>query len=178
MTHDDGSVTTRKFVNSIGLGFDAAVAKKVSAIRWMRGIPLYLTALLQTLAGYQPHRFTVRCNGKEWQNNYFLLCVGNGKWEGGGFKLTPNAMPDDGIFEVCGVTGDSIMKVLPILPLVMTGSHLGKPNIESYDTTAMTIECDAGFPIHGDGESFGWKVIKAEVSIIPGALKVVVPHIR
>ncbi len=176
LMHEDGSVTERSFINSIGLGFDAAVAKKVSSIRWMRGIPLYLTALLHTLVGYQPHRFTVQNGTERWEKNYFLLCIGNGKWEGGGFMLTPNAVPDDGLFEVCGVTGDSIYKVLPVLPSVMTGTHLGKRYIESFNSTSLTVESDKGFPIHGDGEILGWKVLKAEISLIPQSLFVVLPH--
>ncbi|MFZ4621057.1 MAG: diacylglycerol/lipid kinase family protein [Bacteroidota bacterium] len=176
LTHDDGRVTDRSFINSIGLGFDAAVAKKVSSIHWMRGIPLYLTALIQTLAGYQPHRFSVRNGNESWEKNYFLLCIGNGNWEGGGFNLTPNAVPDDGQFEVCGVTGDSIYKVLPVLPSVMTGTHLGKRYIESFNSTSLTVESTQGFPIHGDGEILGWKVLKAEISLIPHSLNVVLPH--
>lgn len=176
MMHGDGEITRRFFFNSIGLGFDAAVARKVSAIKWMRGIPLYLTALLRTLAGYKPHYFTVRVNGEHWQKYYFLICVGNGKWEGGGFKLTPNAVPDDGMFEVCGVTGTSIMRILPVLPSVMSGTHLGKKNIESFNTKEMFIQNSNGFPVHGDGEIFGWQVIRAEISLLPGALRVVLPH--
>lgn len=174
--HADGRRSQHSFFNSIGLGFDAAVAKRVSAIRWMRGIPLYLTALIQTLAGYQPHRFIVTNGAERREKNYFLLCIGNGKWEGGGFKLTPNAVPDDGIFEVCGVTGESIYSVLPVLPSVMTGTHLGKNHIESFNSTSLMVECEQGFPIHGDGEIFGWNVRKAEITVLPNALNVVLPH--
>jgi diacylglycerol kinase (ATP) len=176
MVHANGETTTRSFFNSVGIGFDAAVARRVSTIRWLRGIPLYLTALLQTIAGYQPHVLSVRCNGSDWTKNYFLLCIGNGKWEGGGFMLTPNAAPDDGMFEVCGVTGDSILKVLPVLPSVMSGTHLGKNHIESFDTTALSMQCTSGVPIHGDGEIFGMQVVSADVKILPGSLQVVVPH--
>jgi YegS/Rv2252/BmrU family lipid kinase len=176
MQHADGSSTVRSFFNSVGIGFDAAVAGRVSSISWLRGIPLYLTALLQTIAGYQPHELSVRYNGTQQQKNHFLLCIGNGKWEGGGFMLTPNAQPDDGMFEVCAVTGDSIMKVLPILPLVMAGKHLGKRYIESYNTTALSVQCPQGVPVHGDGEIFGWNVVQADISLHPGSLNVVVPH--
>lgn len=174
--HEDGTITERLFFNSAGLGFDAAVARKVSSIRWLKGIPLYLTALFHTIAGYQPHTFTISCNGKVWQKKYFLLCIGNGTWEGGGFKLTPNALPDDGLFEVCGVTGDSIIAVLPILPLVMTGSHIGKNHIEMFNTATLLVEGEKSFPVHGDGEIFGWKVKKVEISLIPMSLNVVIPH--
>jgi len=176
LTHEDGSMSERSFFNSVGLGFDAAVAKKVSSIRWLKGIPLYLTALLQTVAGYKPHYFFVKHRNEIWQKNYFLLCIGNGRWEGGGFMLTPNALPDDGIFEVCGVTGDSILKVLPVLPLVMAGKHLGKKYIETFDATSLVVESNEGFPVHGDGEIFGLKVKKTEISLNPRSLNVVVSH--
>jgi diacylglycerol kinase (ATP) len=176
LTHSDGTVNERSFFNSIGLGFDAAVAKKVSSINWLRGIPLYLSALLHTLAGYQPHFFSVTHNGKEWKKNYFLLCVGNGKWEGGGFMLTPNALPDDGIFEVCGVTGDNILKVLPVLPSVMTGTHIGKKDIEIFNSASLVVQSNKPFPVHGDGEIFGLNVMKTEVSLLPRSLNVVVQH--
>jgi len=178
LTHADGRVDERMFFNSVGIGFDAAVAKKVSSIRWLRGIPLYLSALLRTIAGYQPHFLTVNHKNASWQKNYFLLCVGNGKWEGGGFMLTPNAVPDDGMFEVCGVTGDSIIKVLPVLPSVMTGKHIGNKCIEMFDATSLSVECDDAFPVHGDGEIFGMEVKKADISLLPQSLRVVVAHNR
>ncbi len=176
LTHSDGTVNERTFFNSLGLGFDAAVAGKVSSIRRMKGVPLYLTALLHTIAGYTPHLFSVQKENEMWQKNYFLLCIGNGKWEGGGFMLTPNALPDDGTFEVCGVTGDSILKVLPILPFVMAGKHIGKKYIETFNTQSLVVESEKPFPIHGDGEIFGWQVKKAEISLIPKSLNVVVSH--
>ena len=176
LTHGDGAVNERAFFNSIGLGFDAAVAKKVSSIKWLRGIPLYLSALLHTLAGYKPHLLSVTNNNETWQKNYFLLCIGNGKWEGGGFMLTPNARPDSGYFEVCGVTGDNILKVLPVLPSVMSGKHLGKKYIESFNTQSLIVESTSGFPVHGDGEIFGMNVKRVEISINPLSLSVVLPH--
>lgn len=176
MVHTHGLIDTRYFFNSAGIGFDASVARNVTSIRFLRGIPLYLLALLRTMIGYKPHYLKLRIEGHHRQNFYFLVCIGIGKWEGGGFMLTPDAKPDDGMFQVCGVTGRSISRILPILPSVMTGTHIGKEHIETFDTNSMTIITTGGFPIHGDGEIFGWSVMRADVNIHPGALKVVVPH--
>ncbi len=178
LTHADGVVTERFFFNSIGIGFDAAVAKNVASIRNLRGIPLYLTALLKTMKGYRPHPITVRYNGKAFSDDFFLLCAGNGKWEGGGFMLTPIAVPDDGMFEICCVTGRSIAAILPILPFVMIGKHIGKPHITMFTSNAVTVECADGFPVHGDGEILGWKVVSAEIGLRPRGLTVVVSHNR
>ncbi|MDD8018545.1 MAG: diacylglycerol kinase family lipid kinase [Bacteroidota bacterium] len=173
LTHADGKTEERYFFNSVGLGFDAAVAKKVSDIRWLKGIPLYMSALLHTLTGYKPHLLSVTSKQQRWARNYFLLCFGIGRWEGGGFELTPNAEPDDGKFQVCGITGNSIMKVLPVLPLVMTGKHGKKKCVELFDAQQMVVESQQPFPVHGDGEFFGMNIRKVEITLLPAHLNVV-----
>ncbi len=176
ITHADGRKSERYFFNSLGAGFDAAVAQHVEQITRLRGIPLYATALVQTLIGYQPHRFTVTSRKYSRQDDYFLICVGNGMWEGGGFKLTPDGVPDDGIFQICCVRGRSVGEVLPILPSTMTGAHVKKKNVDVIDTDAISIECEKPFPVHGDGEIFGLDIKKIEISVIPKSLNVVVTH--
>ena len=176
ITYDDGRKSERYFFNSLGAGFDAAVAQHVEQITWLRGIPLYTTALVQTLTGYHPHRFTVTSHEYSRQEEYFLVCVGNGKWEGGGFKLTPDGVPDDGKFQICCVRGKSVLEVLPILPSTMTGAHTKKKNVDVFDTKSISIECDQPFPVHGDGEIFGLNIKKIEVSVVPLSLNVVITH--
>lgn len=173
LTHIHGTTETRYFFNSIGIGFDATVAEKVRSIKWLKGIPLYLTALFSSLIGYPSYPVTMSLNGTQWRNNYFLVCAGIGKWEGGGFKLTPDAKPDDGKFQICCIYGQSIIKVLPILPSIMTGTHIGKKHVEMFDTASATIESELPLPVHGDGENFGTTILKADISIVPSALSVI-----
>jgi YegS/Rv2252/BmrU family lipid kinase len=176
ITHADGRKNERYFFNSLGLGFDAAVAKHVAQITWLRGIPLYATALVQTLIGYKPHRFTVESAQYKKSDNYFLVCIGNGTWEGGGFKVTPDALPDDGKFQVCCVRGNSVLNVLPILPFTLTGTHITKKIVDVFDTSSIIVDCQEPFPVHGDGEIFGETIKKMEVTLVPKGLNVVVTH--
>ncbi|MEW6061595.1 MAG: diacylglycerol kinase family protein [Bacteroidota bacterium] len=173
---DDGTTAERYFFNTLGVGFDAAVAYHVAEITWLRGIPLYAVALVQTLVGYHPHRFTVASTEYRKDDNYFLVCVGNGMWEGGGFKVTPDAVPDDGKFQVCCVRGNSVLTVLPILPSTMTGGHVRKSIVDTFDTETISIESDKPFPVHGDGEIFGLNIKKIDISILPKSLNVAVIH--
>jgi diacylglycerol kinase (ATP) len=173
---DDRTTTERNFFNTLGAGFDAAVAHRVSQITWLRGIPLYATALVQTLIGYHPHPFLVLSDVYTKRDKYFLVCVGNGVWEGGGFKVTPDAVPDDGIFQVCCVRGRSVMNVLPILPSTMTGGHTAKNIVDVFNASSVSIECSTPFPVHGDGEIFGLNVKKLEITILPKSLNVAVIH--
>lgn len=173
---DDGTTAERYFFNTLGAGFDAAVAHHVAKITWLRGIPLYAVALIQTLMGYHPHRFTVTSASYIKSDNYFLICVGNGVWEGGGFKVTPHALPNDGKFQICCVRGNSILSVLPILPSTMTGGHVRKRIVDIFDATTISIECDKPFPVHGDGEIFGLNVKKIDISILSKSLNVALIH--
>lgn len=173
---DDGTTAERYFFNTLGAGFDAAVANHVERITWLRGIPLYATALGQTLIGYRPHQFSVLSNGYVKLDDYFLICVGNGMWEGGGFKITPDALPDDGTFQICCVRGKSVMNVLPILPSTMTGEHTKKKIVDVFNAPSILIECTKPFPVHGDGEIFGLNIKKLEITILPKSLNVAVIH--
>lgn len=176
VTHKNGKVDERYFFNSIGIGFDAAVAKKVSTIQWLRGVPLYLTALVQTLSGFEPRKGSVTSPEYSLENNFLVVCAGIGQWEGGGFRLTPKAIPDDGLFHVCCAVGNSIREVLPVLPFTLTGKHIGKKHITDFVTDALTVSIDGGFPVHGDGEIFGLDITGVEISTMPGALNVVLKH--
>ena len=176
ITHADGRQNERYFFNSLGLGFDAAVAKHVAQISWLRGIPLYATALVQTLIGYRPHRFRVESAAYTKSSEYFLVCIGNGTWEGGGFKVTPGALPDDGEFQVCCVRGTSVLQVLPILPFTLTGAHITKKIVDVFNTSSIVVDCQEPFPVHGDGEIFGETIKKMEVTLLPKGLNVVVTH--
>jgi diacylglycerol kinase (ATP) len=128
------------------------------------------------LIGYQAHVFTVSADEYNKCGNYFLVCVGNGTWEGGGFKVTPAAIPDDGKFQVCCVTGKSVWGVLPILPFTLNGTHVQKKIVETFNTTSVIVESPTPFPIHGDGEIFGTNILQAEIHLVPKALKVAIAH--
>ncbi|MBW7887495.1 MAG: diacylglycerol kinase family lipid kinase [Bacteroidetes bacterium] len=172
VTLHDGSVSERYFFNSLGIGFDAAVAIRVSQISWLRGLPLYGAALLQTLFGYKPHLFSLTSTEYKNKKKSFVVCVGNGTWEGGGFKLTPDALPDDGKFQVCCVYGSSVLNILPVLPFTINGSHIKRSNVRVFDTCSLLVESDKPFPVHGDGEIFGTTVVKIKIDLLPKALNV------
>lgn len=43
--------------------------------------------------------------------NLYLFCVGNGKFFGGGMKVAPDAVIDDGLFSVITMENVSILQV-------------------------------------------------------------------
>ena len=93
-------VNGRPFLNVAGIGFDAHVAQKAEGTRGRGALP-YLSAVLQTLSRYRPHRLVVEVDGQASEGKVFLLAVGNCRYFAGGMKICPSAYFDDGLLDIC-----------------------------------------------------------------------------
>lgn len=173
---EDGSkkITSRKFVNSLGIGFDAIVAYESRQIKNLNGVPLYLLSVLRSLKRLKPHLFEMTSNGKAENKEYYLVCVGNGNREGGGFYVTPKANPSDGMFEVCTVRQVGLLRALRILPTILSGSHGQFSEVDFFTTNRLSVGSKSPFVVHCDGEILGVDNAKADVEMHPASLKVVV----
>lgn len=103
---DVGWINDRYFVNIVGVGFDALVSIQALKIQHvLRGFPLYLAAVFITLKEYQIPHITVEFDGERLSMPMTMINVANGKREGGGFLIAPDAQNDDGIFDICLARG-------------------------------------------------------------------------
>ncbi|CUS82541.1 lipid kinase, YegS/Rv2252/BmrU family [Candidatus Kryptonium thompsonii] len=119
-----GNSGERFFINGVGVGFDAVVANESRKIKHLRGILLYLLALLKSLKDYETPEMEVYIDGKKIKEKIFLVAVGNGKSAGGGFLLPPDAKINDALLDVCLVNDLSILRVLQVIPTVLKGKHI------------------------------------------------------
>jgi diacylglycerol kinase (ATP) len=120
---DVGTAWGEYFINSVGIGFDAEVARVVNSWRWVTGLPAYLAAVFQVLAHFRTLELDVTSDGETFSGHLLLLEVAIGPCVGGGFRLTPNAEPDDGWLDICAIQHISMPGILVRLPLVMLGKH-------------------------------------------------------
>jgi diacylglycerol kinase family enzyme len=108
----------RYCVNSCGLGFEALVTKNSRSIKRLKGLPLYLLALGKALAEFScPDLNIILEDGAVISGQRLLVSVGNGVSAGGGFFLTPDAVPDDGLIDLCIVEKMGRAKMMGLLPL-------------------------------------------------------------
>jgi YegS/Rv2252/BmrU family lipid kinase len=120
---DVGTAWGEYFINSVGIGFDAEVARVVNSWRWVTGLPAYLAAVFQVLAHFRTLELDVTSDGEAFSGHLLLLEVAIGPCVGGGFRLTPDAEPDDGWLDICAIQHISMPGILVRLPLVMLGKH-------------------------------------------------------
>lgn len=173
---DSGSGTSsRLFVNGVGVGFDAAVAVRTRSFRFLSGLPMYAGALLGTLGRYRAPVFRVRSEEQEFSGTRLLVAIGNGHSAGGGFLLTPRARPDDGWLDLCTIQELSPVGILGLVPSVLRGRHLSRPDVTWFRFRNLSLETDPGVPVHADGEIVGTAVRKLEVRLHPESLEVVAP---
>ncbi|MEM1043383.1 MAG: diacylglycerol kinase family protein [Bacteroidota bacterium] len=172
------------FVNAVGIGFDALVAAEAARTKWVRGVSGYVAAVLRTLRLWTQPEVEVRSVGAEGtvpenREPLFLASVGNGTAVGGGFRLTPEAQPDDGVLDLCFVAGPlSLARILVLMPKAIRGRHLGEPEVSMRRVRHLALRTEAGLPIHVDGEVLTRSAAEVEVEVQPGAFRMLRPGLN
>jgi diacylglycerol kinase (ATP) len=163
-----------RFINTVGMGIDAAVAKEAKQIKYIRGLLLYLFAALKALSFYKTTKFSIKLDNEEFEEKSFLLCVGNGKFEGGGFNMVPSAEPDDGHFDICLVKKMPIWDALNAIPMVIRGTHGSHKQVIMRQASKIELAAKEPFIVHADGEILEEKALKIEIEIAQEKLLVIV----
>ena len=165
---------SRYFVNTFGIGFDAEVAYEAHRIPFLKGLPLYLSGLIKTLLKFQTVNFELEsADGRRLSKECFMVCVGNGDREGGGFRITPDANPCDGLLDVCVIAKVPLRRVFRIVGSVLKGKHQGLTDIDYFKAKSITIRSETPVRVHADGEVYPDCLREISVEVIPGCLPVV-----
>ncbi len=150
---DVGMVNDRYFVNGLGIGFDAQVARERLKYKGiLRGVSLYLYAVIKTLFKYKFTPTNITLDGKTININSLLIAIGGGKRCGGGFLLTPEAILDDGLFDVCIIQQIGKLKALCNLPKTLKGTHTTMHEVNMYRAKQISVQLPVLLIAHVDGE--------------------------
>jgi len=164
--------------NTIGIGFDATVTIRSRSFTYLQGFLIYFLAVLQTvILNHEAPRLKVTSDQESWEEDTLMLVLCNGGREGGGFQISPQAQPDDGIYNYTSVRRVSQLMMLRLLPEFMRGTHGRFPQVRMGTFRRIEIEADRPLLIHVDGEifaGFGVDVRRLSAEILPGALEVMV----
>ena len=170
-----GHTIVKYFLNILGIGIDAEIAKETKRINFLRGLPLYLLAAIKALSTYKPNEYTITSSNETIREKTYLLCAGNGIYEGGGFKMLPVADPGDGKLNICLIRKMPVWKSISVIPKIIRGTHGEHTLISMWETASVKLVGKNPFIIHGDGEIFEENAMEAEISVIPNALTIVIP---
>jgi YegS/Rv2252/BmrU family lipid kinase len=171
--NSNSQVTRQYFINSVGIGLDAKVAFEAQKLTALRGLARYIVAALKSIFSYKPPVAHLSFDGRESHGEHLLIAVGNGKSAGGGFYLTPDALLDDGLLDICWVTDISRLETLRIFPFVLKGKHGRFDKVSFGRTSKLSVKSEHDMPVHVDGEVIGVNQREVLIELNPKSFKVI-----
>ncbi len=172
---DVGRCNGRYFINGMGLGFDAHVAAENYRIdngEAKRGKGRnYMWMIVKAILTYREKPMRMTLDGRTEEKKSFLNTIANGRRLAGGMYLTPKAVANDGLLDVCMCDPLSLPMRFKELLSVTRRTHLNDPVMHYYQTARIAFEFDEVAPAHLDGELMFSKLF--EVDVIASGLKTI-----
>jgi diacylglycerol kinase (ATP) len=173
---DAGRCNGRYFINGMGLGFDAHVAAENYRVdangQAVRGKGSnYMWMIIKALLTYREKPMRVTLQGKMEARRGFLNTIANGRRLAGGMYLTPRALADDGLLDVCMCDPLSLPMRFKELLSVMRRTHLADPVMQYLQTDRIGYEFDSEVPAHADGELFFSR--RFDIDVAAGSLRTI-----
>ncbi len=148
---DLGRVGDRWFGTVVAAGFDARVNERMNAMTWPRGRFRYHAALIGELAAFRPLPFVLSVDGERLECEAMLVAVGNTVSYGGGMRICPAAVADDGLLDITVVTRISRAKLVRLFPSVYPGTHVRRPEVLTLRCRSVTLTAPS-VVAYADGE--------------------------
>lgn len=183
-----GESETRYFLGVASFGMSSEVIRRVKESGtswlpgtlngWMSGKVSFAAATLRT--ALRTSNLCVRVQldeGAERRLTVANLCVANARYFGGGMKIAPDAVLDDGRLDIVTIGDLGALEILGNGPRLYFGRHLEMEQVHhalAARVTARPAEGEAEVAIEVDGELPGR--LPATFEILRGALRVRCPR--
>ena len=169
---------TRYFDNTVGIGFEGIVNIEASKIKYLRGMALYLPAVIKSIfltlkparsvIEYEQDGETVRVEG-----SYMMVDACNGARAGGAFFVAPDAKCDDGLLDILLVEDVPRLRMLALIPHFLKGTHVTQPDVQVLRSKRISIRSQDPLAAHADGELVCTNARHIECEIVPHRMRVV-----
>jgi diacylglycerol kinase (ATP) len=171
--YEGEKINERYFVNVAGMGFDAKVVQKTNRQkdRGKSGKFIYFLNLFSSLFSYTVVAAEISIDEKKIKTKLFSMNVGICKYSGGGMMQVPNAVADDGLFDVTIINKIGKLDVMNNVKNLYDGSFIKHRKVDTYRGRIITVNAVPAVSVEVDGETLGHSPL--EFSIIPKALKII-----
>ena len=167
----------RYAINICSVGIDARVGAdvhKYSELPVIGGAAGYVVSLIVNVIKGVRQDLIISDGDTASKEDVSLVCACNGRYYGGGFNPTPDAMPDDGIIEYLVVSGVSRLKVAQIIGKYSKGRFRELGDLVRHVRGGyLSIESDEELVVNIDGEIVRTK--KMSFKAIPKGVNFIFP---
>lgn len=172
------AVGYRHFFNIAGIGFDAEVSRRVNdygpVLKMIGGTLPSLLGIVGTLFRFPGARVQLQMDGQSLEiPRMLLLAVGLARYYGGGMLILPDAILDDGKFEVAWGEDLGRLELVNLVGKIYKGGHVGHPKVKFTRVQRITATSATPVAFHLDGDVAG--NLPVTFQLLPSALDIVVP---
>ncbi|MCF8002197.1 MAG: diacylglycerol kinase family lipid kinase [Halanaerobiales bacterium] len=161
----DHNQIERYFINTADAGLGGATVEYVNrSSKVMGGLITYIWGVIRTLITYKNKEMELKVDQKVIKKGVLnSVMVSLGKYFGGGMHIAPEALIDDGFFDI--VILGNLNKIETILNLYKAykGTHIYYPKIDYIKGKKIVLDSDQRVLIDIDGECAG--LLPAEFSL-------------
>jgi YegS/Rv2252/BmrU family lipid kinase len=168
-------VGDRMVLNAIGIGLTADINERAARIKWVRGIAVYLGTAAVSLFKFRAPAVRIVADGRVIDSTMTILAVHNGPTTGGGFALTPDAVPDDGLLDATLVPDVPVAGRLQRLVGALKGTLHTMDGSIALQARTLELHHSEPLAVHFDGNQGRLEGPVTRFEVVPQALKVVVP---
>ena len=158
-TDKQNKPTNRFFINITDVGMGGEVARKLeNKIPLLSNKTQYAIRIVSTFLTYKKASIQAKSENYDWKGQVMNFIVANGKWFGNGLGVAPDAVLDDGFFEIAILGDIGLLDYLKHLDTVKKGEMVIHPEVNYNRFKEITITSGDGssVPIDMDGEFVGY----------------------
>jgi YegS/Rv2252/BmrU family lipid kinase len=171
-TMDLGEVDGRPFVGIASAGFDSDANHIANlAPSWM-GSGVYAYGAARALMHWRPATFALELlpSRQRIQFTGYSVAFANSRCFGGGMRVAPDALLDDGQLDVVLIKQMARVRYAWHLPKVFRGRHVGLGVVGMHRTVEAVLSADRPFTIYADGDPIG--ELPTRIRAVPRAVAV------
>ena len=161
------------FHNILSFGLGGEVDERVNqTTKAFGGFFSFIWATLSSILCYEKKRIRL-CVDDHFDEEVTMwnVAVSNGQYHGGGMRVAPGAVVDDGLFQITVIGNLSKPDVFRSLPLLYNGKIYEHPKVSKLTGKCIRAESAQRVQIDMDGEQPGQLPLSVEV--VPSCLRII-----
>lgn len=173
--HAGSTPVTRYSLLYAGVGIVGEVLKQTTPrVKRVFGPRLaYLVGALRAILTYRAPQMCLMCDGQAQEGRFLMVCASNSEEAGGGMRLAPGALMDDGQLNVNVCEPIGRYRTVALLWNIFRGRQLSHPMLHYFPARIVAVEARPPIEVEADGELIGHTPARFEV--VPHALQILVP---
>jgi diacylglycerol kinase (ATP) len=165
-----GMEDSRFYINITDIGIGGLTVKYVNESNKFLGSDLtFIFSAIKAFFNLKPQEVKLSSSDFSWEGAVISLCIANGKYFGSGIGIAPNAIANDGYFDLTIVGNLNVLHFLRYLPSLKKSKIINHAKITYRRVTSCKIDSyGQKFPVDMDGEYIGHTPV--QVKIHPSAM--------